>query len=181
MKVIEEIKGNDFPFSWANLEYYPDTKSERVEIYLREDENLEEGLIFLFYSLFGKHKDEIFVYDKLWWDLCLDTWNIQEDSYDYDLDNVSKETRDYLQLLENAAIEKGYTGSCKCLDWDTYLPVLLRCILRHLAPYSSLFYSKEYNFFFYFHYTGSIGMYYHKNKVTDEILEIAARKYDLRK
>lgn len=179
MKVIEAIKGNEFPFSWANLENYRETKAERVEMYLREDENLEEGLMFLFYSLFGKHKDEIFVYEKSWWNLCLD---IDEDAFENkdDLMHTLKIKKDYLQIIENANLENEYTGSCKCMDWDAFLPVVLRGILDYLIIYSPVFYNKEHDFFFYFHYTGSIGMYYHKNKVTDEILEIAATQYDLK-
>lgn len=182
MKTLDEIKNQKlFPLTWANLDSYKESKGSNVEIYLVNNENLIEGLILMFYNLFRTVKSNIKVYSPSWWDFCLDTWNVEEDKYDYKLDGKSVESREYLIMLKESAIQIDYSGICKCNDWKKFLKITLACIITHKAPYSPVFYDDENSFFFYFHHTGSIGFYYEKqNEVVEKILNIAKEEYDVR-
>lgn len=180
MKILEKTYQTDFPLKWANLDYYPDSIAKRKEIYLNEKVNKVEGLSLLFFFLFGAIKNDIGVYNNSWWDFCLDTWDPQRDAYNYEHDNKSVETKDYFSILKESAIEQGYGGCCKCLEWEKFLPIVLRCIVSHQAPFSPLFYSEANDFFFYFHHSGSIGFYYDKkNDVVAEIIKRATGEYEL--
>ena len=189
MKSIEKIEVPDFPFPWANVKAYRASDAYRKEIYLTEEGDYLEGLMFLFYNLFGKYKEEIFVYSDHWWEFCLDTAKFDNDdpalrvkpvTYDFSPEGKSEETQQYLALLKDADIEIGYEGSCKCLNWDVFLPVILKCVVNHIAPYSPIFYHKSNQFFFYFHHTGSIGIYYREyNEAILGILEAATKEYDV--
>ena len=180
MSILNKCDKKDFPFDWVNLDSLPDSNGKRLEIYLLEEEGHLEGLILMFYTLFGDLKHGIKIYDKLWWDFCWDTWNIHEDSYDYSLEGKSSESKAYLTMLEKSGIEMGYSGSITCTDWDYFLPIILACILTHQAPYSPHFYNTENNFFFYFHHTGSIGFYYQSdNEIIHKLLDTANEEYEL--
>jgi hypothetical protein len=177
------IKVNDkFPFEWVNLEYYKDSDAFRKEIYLKtnETEDIIGDLIIMFFNLFGDIKHELSIYNFLWWDYCIDTWNIQLDSYDYSLENKSIETQKYMRMLLDSKIEVNYGSSCKCTDWEYFLNVTLSCLISHQAPYSPLIFSVKYNVFFYFHYTGSIGLYYKNvNSRIEYIFNIAKNEYTI--
>ena len=181
MRVLEEIQQSDLPLKWADLKKYRNSDSFRKEIYLTDDSDIVEGLIILFQTLFGKPKKDLLVYDKSWWNFCLDTWNIHTDQYDYDPDTKSKETQEYLKMLKASYIELGYSGCCKCNDWNTYLVIILKCIVSHQAPYSPIFFDEVNDFFFYFHHSGSIGLYYKiENETIKNILENASKEYDIK-
>lgn len=181
MKILEEITNQNFPLTWANLNSYAESEGHRNEIYLINNENLIEGLILMFYALFRTIKSNIKVYNPSWWDYCLDTWNVQEDMYDYELESKSVETKCYLTMLKESSIELGYSGICKCNDWDKFLSITLDCIVTHIAPYSPIFYDEENDFFFYFHHSGSMGFYYkERNEIVEKILSISKDEYDVR-
>lgn len=181
MKTVEKIINQKFPLTWANLDSYAESKGNKLEIYLINNENCIEGLILMFYTLFRTIKSNIKVYSPSWWDFCLDTWNVKEDRYDYELEGKSVESKDYLIMLKESFIDLGYSGVCKCNDWDKFLKITLGCIITHNAPYSPIFYDDENNFFFYFHHTGSIGFYYKmRNEGVEKILSIAKKEYDVR-
>jgi len=181
MKTLDKITNQSFPLTWANLDSYTESKGHKVEIYLIKNENLIEGLILMFYTLFRTIKSNIEVYNPSWWDYCLDTWNAKEDGYDYELEGKSVETKDYLIMLKESSIELGYSGICRCNDWDKFLSVILTCIVTHKAPYSPVFYDEENDFFFYFHHSGSIGLYYkEKNEVVEKILSTSKDEYDIK-
>lgn len=160
LEKIGSINSSEFPMKWVNRDYFPDSKGYKLEIYLEDTSNLLQELILMFYSLFGNLKKEIFIYDKSYWDFCLETWNINSEKYDYTLEGKSKDVKKYLMMLEGSNIDKEYSGSCKCLNWDAYLPIVLNCIINQKAPCSPIYYNLENEFFFYFHHTGSIGFYY---------------------
>jgi len=177
MKKILTEDITNFPLEWANLESYRNSGSFRREVYLKDESNIA-NLASLFYLLFGSRKEEILIYDKSWWDFCLDTWDIQDGLTNYDLKGKTKETQDYLSMLLNSGINKKFQGCCKCTDWDRFLHIVLSCILNHIAPYSQLFCDIKNEYFFYFHETGSIGLYFkHKNVLISEILEKAELNY----
>ncbi len=181
MKILNKTTIEDFPFTWVNLDFLPESNGNKVEIYLVNNEDLVEGLISMFNHLFRTIKNSIKVYNSSWWDFCLDTWNVKKDEYDYELDGKSIESKDYLIMLEESTIEIDYSGTCICNDWEKFLKVILPCIVTHQAPYSPIFYDDNYDFFFYFHHSGSIGFYYRKqNDVVEKILTIANDKYDIR-
>lgn len=181
MKTLDKITNQNFPLEWANLDSYAETKGHKIEIYLIKNETLIEGLIVMFYTLFRAIKSNIKVYSSSWWDYCLDTWNAKEDKYDYGLEGKSDESKEYLIMLKESSVELGYSGMCRCNNWDKFLSTILVCIVTHKAPYSPVFYDEENGFFFYFHHTGSIGFYYKmRNKVVEKVLNIAKDEYDLR-
>lgn len=181
MRILQPIDIGGFPLEWANLESYRKSDAFRIEIYLKEIDNIVEGMVALFYNLFASELSNIIVFDRLWWDFCLDTWKIAEDQHDYDLSNRSKTSKEYLKMLMESEVEKNFSGCCRCNDWNVFLKTILICIVNHEAPYSPLFIDLENDFFFYFHHTGSIGLYYRReNDVTKNIIEKASRYYDLR-
>ncbi len=168
----------NFPFDWANLESYRDSFACRKEIYLKEDDNVIENLIFLFHYLFQSHEKEMVIYNKSWWDFCLDTWDVNKEEYNYDVEGKSLETQEYFKILGDSKIQIGYSGCCKCSNLDKFLSVILKCIINHIAPYSPLFCAIEDEFFFYFHHTGSIGVYYKsENQSIKSILSKASNKF----
>ena len=178
-KILKETD-KDFPFKWANLSSYRDSDAFRKEVYLKDQRNIIENLIFLFFSLFGKRKNKLIIYNESWWDFCLETWDISQDKYNYDLDGKSDEAIEYLKILKESQIRLPYTRCCSCEDWDKFLPVVLKCIISHKAPYSPLFCDLESNYFFYFHETGSIGIYYkEENDVLKQILLRAHEVYSV--
>lgn len=181
MKTLDKIINKSFPLTWANLDSYTESKGHKNEIYLINNDNFIEGLILMFNTLFRSLKSDIRLYNPSWWDYCLDTWNPDKDKYDYELEGKSAETKDYLIMLRESSIEIGYSGICKCNDWDKFLSITLTCIVNHIAPYSPIFYDEENDFFFYFHHSGSIGFYYKvRNEIVEKILSISKGKYDVR-
>jgi hypothetical protein len=132
MIVIEKIDKPAFPFDWADLDYYPNSRAVKKEIYVANDEQAVEELMYLFYALFGSRKEQLFIFHKSWWDFCLDTWDIDKDEYNYDLDNKSAQSGAYLALLKESDLEPDYSGCCRCNDWDRFLPVILQCLVTQL-------------------------------------------------
>jgi hypothetical protein len=181
MAILKKI-GSGLPFEWVNLESYRDSKSFRKEIYLLNDDgDVAASLIMLFYELFGKIKKDLLVYDNSWGDFCLDTWNVHTSQYNYEPEGKSSVSKAYLVMLQESKIEPSYSGSCSCENWDAYLPVILDCILSHQAPYSPIFYNNKNQFFFYFHHSGGIGLYYKENSpFMTELLANARHTYDVR-
>ncbi|GAA3950336.1 hypothetical protein GO495_23100 [Chitinophaga oryziterrae] len=180
MVIIQLLSQIDFPLSWANLERYSDSKAFRKEIYTHAEGKELEELAMLFHHLFAPLKDRINIYDSSWWDLCLGTWDMEKDYYDYSPEGKSPETAAYLTMLTDAAIPPEYSGCVQCLHWDEFLTIILRCIVSHAAPYSPIFYSEADQLFFYFHHTGSIGLYYEKeSEVVKGILDRAAEQYEI--
>lgn len=174
------VNTNNVPFEWADFSSYRNSNAFRKEIYLKNQENKLESLVLMFYTLFKNQKGELKIYNKSWWDFCIDTWDVHTDEYNYEPEGKSDESKDYLQLLKDSHIALEYSGFCKCENWDKFLHVTLQCILNYKAPYSHLFCDFENNFFFYFHHTGSIGIYYkEKNEVVEEILSKANQEYDV--
>ena len=178
MSTLQKKESQKFPFSWVRLEYLPDSEGSKREIYLTKENLSFTDLVDMFHYLFKDFEDELLIYNFSWWDFCLDTWNPNTNEYDYT--NKSFETQQYLNMLIDSNIEIGYAKSCKCLDWNYFLPIILNCIIKNIAPYSPIFYSKNKNFFFYFHSTFSIGFYYkEESEFVDRILDSASLKYNL--
>lgn len=178
--MIIQLSQTDLPLSWANLKPYSESKAFRKEIYTHAESNEEEELAMLFHHLFGPLKDGINIYDSSWWDVCLGTWDVQKDTYDYSPEGKSPETAAYLTMLADADIPPDYSGCVQCLHWDEFLTIILRCVISHAAPYSPIFYSEADQLFFYFHHTGSIGLYHEKeSEVVKGILERAAERYEI--
>lgn len=181
MNVLETLENPEFPLKWANLEALRKNTCPRKEIYLKDSDDVLNDLIYLFYKLFGECKEQLLVYDKLWWEFCLAVWNIEKDEFDFDINTKSENCGAYLTLLNESGIPRDYSGCCKCNSWDVFLPVILKCLLSHEAPYSPRFVNAKDEFFFYFHHSGSIGIYYKtaENKTIQGILQTAAELYDV--
>lgn len=179
--MLESLNMPNFPLKWAKTEYLRENTSPRREIYLKDRRDTENDLISLFYTLFGNYKDQLLVYDKLWWHFCISVWNIHADTNNFEPEDKSDQCGAYLNMLKESGIDREYTGCCKCNSWDVFLPVVLKCILSHEAPYSPLFVDPSNGFFFYFHHTGSIGIYYDSNDniAVQKILAKAAPLYDV--
>ncbi len=165
MKVIKKYRSINFKgFDWLDFDYLPDSKGYKFEIYFDEPKDLVSESILFFYSLFKNFFTDILIknfgQDGEWGNFCLDTWDMEHDRYDYSPDNKEEPTASYLAMLQDSEIEPDYTGFCKCTDWDKFLYVTLQCVMRHTAPYSMMFYVPNHEFVFYFHHSGSIGIYY---------------------
>ncbi|RYU91263.1 hypothetical protein EWM62_04805 [Mucilaginibacter terrigena] len=180
MQIIQTITDISFPFDWINLTYLPESDAKRVEIYLADDEEPVMGLTNMFATLFSDLKQNILVFNNSWGDFCLDTWNIHRGLYNYDLQGKSIETQKYLTMLKDSEIPTYYKGACEVQSWEGFLSVIVPCITNHVAPYSPIFFSKKYDIVFYFHYTGSIGLYYrNEGDEINELLKIAEAKYNV--
>lgn len=178
MKIIEKKYLKEFPFDWVDLNNYPNSIGNKVEIYIQNSNNLRNDFLKLFDDLFGYMKDEIFIYSDSWWDYTIDTWDINENEYNYNLNNKSDLSIEYLEMLDNNSIEIGYSGCCICHDWDTYLKITLDSLIANQAIYSHIYFGINSEFFFYFHISGSIGLYYKEiNPQITRILKIAGNEY----
>ncbi|MET4013469.1 hypothetical protein ABIB62_003317 [Mucilaginibacter sp. UYP25] len=87
------------------------------------------------------------------------------------------QTQQYLSMLNDSKVPIGYSGVCKMLNCKIILAKILPCITDHIAPYSPIFFSSKYQLFFYFHHTGSIGLYYREEEQVFQILERAKLRY----
>ena len=161
MKLLEKI--NFEAYDWLNFESLPNSHGYKFELY----DNSESGIgefILLFYSLFKKFINDLhigqFGSKAEWGDFCIDTWDIQNDRYDYSPEGKCKSTSAYLSMLIENEIAPNYTGFCKCHNWDKFLSIILDCIFNHTATYSVMIYVPTYEFVFYFHPTKSFGLYY---------------------
>ncbi|MCD0488083.1 hypothetical protein LPB86_07570 [Pedobacter sp. MC2016-14] len=180
MSILKKVDVTEVIPSWICVDFLPDSSCCKNEIYLKEG-LIIEGLIEMFYDIFKKYKKNIQIYNYSWWDFCLDTWDPRTDQYDYELSRKSEETKWYLQILFDSSIEIGYDALCICNDWNIFLKAILKCLTTHKAPYSPIFFDRSNNFFFYFHHSGSIGIYYlEQNDAVIKILDIAKQKYDLK-
>ncbi|QHS56509.1 hypothetical protein GWR56_13530 [Mucilaginibacter sp. 14171R-50] len=179
MKIIQSILNNKFPFPWVNLEFLPNSDGKHLEVYLRDDTDPIFGMIDMFNTLFLNSVDHIYVYNSNWWDFSLETWDIKSGKSDYTIDNQkSDDTRKYLKMLYENDIPLGFKGSCSCQNWEQFLLTILPCIVNHKAPYSPLFFFDNYDIFFYFHYSGSIGFYYKdSNRFIEKLIEHVTINY----
>ncbi|MES2266632.1 MAG: hypothetical protein V4520_07715 [Bacteroidota bacterium] len=180
MQVIKTVANINFPFEWVNLNYYPESDAKKIEIYLADDVEPTAGMAKMFDTLFGYMKYEISVYSKSWWNFCLDTWNVHTDLHNYALTDKSIETQRYLTILKECEMPHEYSGVCEVRNWKKFLSTILPCVTSKIATYSPIFFSEKHELFFYFHHTGSIGLYYRydNNEITD-LLKIAETKYDV--
>lgn len=161
-QILKIQKEQAFPFCWVkfNSDHSIDFQGYKMEIYLKKDFVNVSDMKSLFYDLFGTVLDGLSIFSLSWWDFCLDTWNIQDNTFCYNPQFLSNETACYLRILQNSKITEGYSGCCICNDWDTYLSAALDCIMKGTAPHGNFIYHSIKQFFFYFHHTGSIGFYY---------------------
>jgi len=165
MKVIEKIVGAHLSgFEWLNFNYLPDSDGFKFEIYSKKNNaDIISHTIYIFFTLFRDVKNDIIVKnfgEGSWGDFCIDTWDFENNLYDYSPDNKEEPTASYLTMLNNCEISPNYSGFCKCTDWARFLYITLNCIVSRKAPYSMMFYVPNHKFVFYFHHTGSFGVYY---------------------
>lgn len=164
------------PFDWLDFEMLTNSDGYKFEIY-PSNSNSSENLFSIFVKLFGRYSDELIIgqfADAEWGDYCIDTWDLENEKYDYSPVGKSAQTSRYLKLLSDNEIEPSYKGYCKTFDWDTVLPVFLECVLNHVANYSIMIYSPSNEFVFYFHHTNSVGVYYRdSNKAISDIVSSA--------
>lgn len=176
--IIQKVEMDAGNFSWINYDSYSDSNASKFEIYCKGAEKNAQSLIDLFKHLFdGKFSDLVIGQPSLemeWGQFCIDTWDFENNLSDYSFEEKSIETIDYLDLLLESKIEFDYKGFCKCNDWTNFLSIVLECILNHKAPYSLLFYNSKEGYFFYFHHTFSLGLYYKElNHTIENILQRA--------
>lgn len=169
METLQKVNFGLDKFSWVDYNYYPDSKGLKFEVYSNSFEKNIESLIKIFYYLFRDNLSELVIGQSApdigWGQFCIDTWNFEIDEPNYNLENKSFETLNYLNLLLDSKIEFSYQGICKCNDWNKFLFVTLDCIINHKAPYSPLFYDLKNDYFFYFHHSFSIGLFYREKNV----------------
>lgn len=180
MRIIEKRNCLEFPFDWINLDFYPESEGKKIEIISKKTENKKENMIDMFNKIFIALDQSIYIYFSSWWDYTLDTWNIQSDNFDYSKNNKHITSKKYINLLEKSEIEIGYSGCCSCNDYVAFLKISLNPLLQKKAPYSHLFFNVENNYFFYYHHTGEIGLYYkEKNLIVGRIIDIASKEYNV--
>ena len=165
MIILEKIDSKRFNgFDWLNFESLSKSDGFKFEVYFPESDDRVSQSIVNFYRLFKNFLSDIvvntFKSEGKWGNFCLDTWDIEHDTYDYSPLNKQEPTASYLAMLNDSEIEPEYSGFCKCLDWDKFLYITLHCVMQHTAPYSLMFYVPNQNFVFYFHHSGSLGIYY---------------------
>ena len=161
MKVLEKV--NFESYDWLDFESLPNSDGYKFELYDSSDSGIGE-FILLFHSLFRKFINDLYIgqfgSEAAWGNFCIDTWDIQNDRYDYSLEGKRKSTSAYLSMLTENEIAPNYTGFCKCYKWNKFLSIILDCVFDHIATYSVMIYAPSYEFVFYFHHTKSFGIYY---------------------
>lgn len=177
--ILEKSESQLFPFDWVDLDSWRDSEARRV-VFELEGGYTVEHFTQVFLGLFEELLPQVSVFLDSWWDFCLDTWNIKEDTYDYTLVTKAGASKDYLNILIASGIECGFGGSCDCLDWEAFLKPVVPCITDHLAPYSPLFHSNELNTFFYLHHSWGIGLYCtEKSAWVEQFIADAQRRHRL--
>jgi len=183
MRVLKKNNSeNNIVFDWLNFDYLPNSDGFKFEIYFDDKlDDLVAESILVFYLLFKSSSDNILIKpfgeNSKWGDFCLDTWDIENDLYDYSTENKNEPSISYLKMLRENMIEPEYSGYCECNDWDKFLYITLNCVMRHIAPYSMMFYDFRNEFVFYFHHSGSIAIYYKDlNDVVQKILKKATEE-----
>lgn len=170
--------GNNFPFDWADLEYLPNSKANYREIYTSDNADVLDSLMFLFDKLFLASKDRLVIYSGGWWDFCLQSWDIQNNSHDYNRNDLKFNVKAYYSMLLESDIKIGYSGNCVCTNWEKYLQLTLKCIIEHDAPYGHLICDTVNQYFFYFHHSASIGLYFkNENAVISKLLNVAVENF----
>ena len=163
MRILRKIKSFD-TYRWLDFSNLPNSDGCKFEIHNEDIEVDTSEFIMLFYSLFGNYLDDLIVGQfgekSSWDDYCIDTWDHKNDRYDYSPKGKTPSTAAYLKMLIDNNIEADYTGFCKCLNWDSFLPIIINCLVSHAAPYSIMTYISDKDVVFYFHHTGSFGVYY---------------------
>ncbi|GAA4234266.1 hypothetical protein GCM10022291_13310 [Postechiella marina] len=163
-------------YNWLNFESLPESDGYKFELYSKLDIDVTE-ITILFYSLFKKFIDDLqvgqFGINSEWGDFCIDTWDLHNDRYNYSPEGKSNSTAAYLTMLIENEIGPDYNGFCRSLNWDKFLPIVLDCILNHMASYSIMIYAPKHDFVFYFHHTGSIGIFY--KELNDGVKHIIER------
>ncbi len=166
-------------FGWLNFDNFRQGKGYGFQLYFPESKNItNQDLIAVFHALFEPFLNNLTIAllepgtseEGGWGDFCLETWNIQQDTYDYSPEGKSPETARYLEMLQASHIEPSYDGLGYCQYWDQFLSITLDCVMTHKALYSFDFYELTNQFLFYFHHTRSLGIYY--KQFNDAIMHI---------
>ena len=93
-QILKMQEGESFPFCWVKFDSDSciDVQGHKIEIYIKKDSVSIDDMKSLFCDLFGTVVDELSIFSPSWWDFCIDTWNIQENTFCYDPQFLSKET-----------------------------------------------------------------------------------------
>ncbi len=183
--ILKKFNPNPGDFMWIDNSFLPNSNSAKVELTPLNDQiEKRERLIKLFYDLFGDSVDNLYIsqFPKgKWGEFCIDT--IRIDSPNEKNEDISPESFEYLLLLLNSNIHFDYEGYCSCENWTKFLSIILDCIILHLAPYSPMIFDSKTKMAFYFHHTGSIGVYYElENNYIDGIISKAEKNsYEVKK
>ncbi len=189
LKTIETSPSID----WFNYKDYRQSESFRAELYLASASGSEQtDLSEIDYALQRNQLVEVFNFlitgseDDLvlmqgeqsspWSGMTLDVWRFDEEKDEFILtfdEGFSQETEAYLSLLKASNIPLDYAGACKCINWDEFLPILLDCVLKHIAPHSPLVYDTTREIVIYFHHTFSLGVYYRQAAFRELIDKVA--------
>lgn len=154
MRVVEKYNSSSLQgFQWLNFESLPESDGYKAEIFFNDYDGTVASMMSHFYYFFSKYKDDILInqfgnYD--WGDYCLDDFSESSNT------SVGK----YLGMLSENEIEYEYKGFVKCLNWNRFLNITLENVVNCSALYGMIFYVINQQFAFYFHYSGSIGLYY---------------------
>ena len=186
MSIIIKSNTGFKPFKWLRFNLLTDSKGYKFELYLTKEEPSTQDLIDIFHKLFSPFIKELEISTPIpglapWGDYCLDTWNMHQESSNYSIEGKSPTTQRYLKMLQDNHIEPSYVGLCLCHNWNEFLSITVDCVMACNAIYSIKCYCPSQKFMFYFHYTGSLGIYY--KKFNDAVLYILtqakAEKLDL--
>ena len=79
-------EGESFPFCWVKFDSDSciDVQGHKIENIHKKDSVSIDDMKSLFCDLFGTVVDELSIFSPSWWDFCIDTWNIQENTFCYD-------------------------------------------------------------------------------------------------
>ena len=91
-QILKMQEGESFPFCWVKFDSDSciDVQGHKIEIYIKKDSVSIDDMKSLFCDLFGTVVDELSIFSPSWWDFCIDTWNIQENTFCYDPQFLSK-------------------------------------------------------------------------------------------
>ena len=191
MKIISKYKCNlNNNFEWIDFDYLPSSKGYKFEVYPKVGNNYLDNFVKCFHILFDEFLDKTLIKpfgsDSNWGSFCIDTWNINNEQFDYSIDNKTEPTKSYLNMLKSSEIEPNYTGFCSCSNWSKFLQITFFVVLNHRAPYSMMFYEYDSKFVTYFHHSGSFGIYFKElnngvkkiiNKALENEMEIKNNTY----
>lgn len=183
-KPLTPLAGEPFPFDWVVHDDLRASAANRLEIYAESDDDYHFDLLALVEKVVRHFDAPLHIYSSYWWLECLDVWNVEDNTYEFDRKSLSIQTRAYLALLSLSGVKVDFKGLCLCNDSRLVSQIIFECVRFHVIPFCPKYLIPSKGILYYMHHTYSIGFYYKDD--TEEVrallneIEADSSKYEIR-